>query len=180
MVGLCQPPPPLSTWVIGQPSDEEPELDPAPASVTVEPFGPTDRTPVILEPPSPPRHAWADVAALTLEVSGSSNRLFYVLATGRTAEALVAWRQGPFLLGDETSLLHVDVPEPFAAAVRAEGRAWLDITIASTTADDREFPREPLGSLPLVLDGGRVVGVPSDRWEAIFPDSLEPLAEVQP
>ena len=50
----------------------------------------------------------------------------------------------------------------------------------TTTDDDREFPREPLGALPLVVEGGRVVGVQRDRWEAIFPDTLEPLAEVVP
>ncbi len=132
-----------------------------------------DDAPVEIGATSASRHAWADVTALQAAVAGDSGRLIYLLATGRTASAVVHWRQGPFLIGDETTTVQVELPSTLLASVLKDGRGWLSVTVASTTLDDREFPREPLGRTPLVIEADRVVGVPRERWEAVFPDQLD-------
>ena len=114
---LAAPPP--ASWGFGRGAPESDEHDVEQPSVERLPRTTIDQTPEILAPVSAPQHAWGDVAELSIDVAGRPDRVFYLLATGRTANMVVHWRQGPWLLNDETAPLSIELPAELIASVAA-------------------------------------------------------------
>lgn len=108
--------------------------------------------------------------ALTVDLTGDARRTYYLMSTARTREVVAHWRQGPYVVLDETIAVDVELPAEVAASVAQLGAGHLMVHVASTTTDGRPFPRESVGQTVLAWENGRVVGLPRRRWTEAAPE----------
>ena len=132
--------------------------------------GPADHAPLPLDAAAPARQSWSSVEALTVDLTGDARRTYYLMSTARTRDIVAHWRQGPFVVLDETITLQVELPAEVTASVAQLGAGHLMVHVASTTTDGRPFPRESVGQTVLAWEGGQVVGLPRHRWSEAAPE----------
>lgn len=161
MLGSAWAAPPLPTWSYGEDRFVEArEADHETLTVGDDDAvrAPTTTT-VAFEPPVPPRHAWADEAALTFDLSEEVGRFNYVLVTARGERGLVAhWRLGPFAGEDATQTFALEWPPELSALLPTLGPVRLTLDVVVVDARDVELGRSRLGVTWAAAQDGRPVG----------------------
>jgi hypothetical protein len=87
------------------------------------------------------------------------------------------WRQGPYVILDETTTVPIELPAELLVAILGDGWGHLAVRVAATTLDDVPYPQEVVGQTVLGVQGGAVVGLP--REEQDDASATRPLTGVE-